>query len=74
MRPSWITRKVFVRLWEIIFEHRVKGTGKMRRILFGVSLFIACLVLTSGSVNAAEEEKPLAPGWLSLDSTVGLSP
>jgi len=44
----------------------------MRRILFGVNLFIACLVLTSGSVNAAEEEKPLAPGWLSLDSTVGL--
>jgi hypothetical protein len=44
----------------------------MRRILFGVSLFIACLILTSGSVNAAEEEKPLAPGWLSLDSSVGL--
>ena len=43
----------------------------MRRILFGVSLFIACLILTSGSVNAAEEEKPLAPGWLSLDCCVG---
>ncbi len=44
----------------------------MRRILFGVSLFIACLVFISGSVYAAEEEKPLAPGWLSLDSSVGL--
>lgn len=44
----------------------------MRRILFGVGLFIASLILTSGSVNAAEEEKPLAPGWLSLDCCVGL--
>ena len=58
----------------------------MRRILLGVSLFIASLILTSGSVHAAEEqkppaaeqkpaepaEKPLEPGWLSLDCCVGL--
>jgi len=36
-------------------------------------LFIACLVFISGSVYAAEEQKPLAPGWLSLDCCVGLA-
>ena len=45
----------------------------MRRILLGVGLFIACLILKSGSVNAAEEEKPLAPGWFSLDCCVGVA-
>ncbi len=45
----------------------------MRRILLGVSLFVASLILTSDSVKAAEEEKPLAPGWLSLDCCVGVA-
>ena len=44
----------------------------MKRILLVLSLFIGSLFLASGSVYAAEE-KPLAPGWLSLDGSVGLA-
>jgi len=44
----------------------------MRRGLGVLVFYVGILMLTHGSVYAAEEEKPLAPGWLSLDSSVGL--
>src|SRR3972149_10761840 len=44
----------------------------MKRILRVLSVIIESLFLTSGAVYAAEE-KPLPPGWLSLDGSVGLA-
>jgi hypothetical protein len=43
----------------------------MKRGLVGLIIFLGSLVLAYGPVSAAEE-KPLAPGWLSLDSSVGV--
>jgi hypothetical protein len=44
----------------------------MRKGVFGLILLVGSLVVTSGLASAAEEEKPLAPGWLSLDGSVGV--
>ncbi|HWP24606.1 MAG TPA: hypothetical protein VNM15_10570, partial [Candidatus Binatia bacterium] len=43
----------------------------MKRRLMGWALVIGLMVLRVGSIGAAEEDKPLAPGWLSLDCCVG---
>jgi Putative beta-barrel porin-2, OmpL-like. bbp2 len=43
----------------------------MKRILIGLALFVCGLAAARGLVYGAEE-KPLAPGWLSLDGSVGL--
>ena len=44
----------------------------MRKGLFGLLVLVGSLVATTSFAGAAEEEKPLAPGWLSLDGSVGL--
>ena len=44
----------------------------MKRVLLGLALLLGSAFMTVGSVYAAEEEKPLGPGWLSLDSSVGI--
>ncbi|HEY7216787.1 MAG TPA: outer membrane beta-barrel protein [Candidatus Binatia bacterium] len=41
-----------------------------RQLLMAAGLFIGLFLLTRG-VARAQEEKPLAPGWLSLDCCVG---
>jgi len=43
----------------------------MRKVSAGTLLFILSIYLTQAVVSA-QEEKPLEPGWLSLDSTVGI--
>jgi hypothetical protein len=45
---------------------------EMRKGLFGLLVLVGSLVVTAVFARAAEEEKPLAPGWLSLDGSVGL--
>ena len=42
----------------------------MKKVWLGVLLSVALLISRQG--YAAEEEKPLSPGWLSLDCCVGL--
>jgi hypothetical protein len=42
----------------------------MKRRLAGLALGVG-LILLGGVSRAAEEEKPLAPGWLSLDCCIG---
>jgi Putative beta-barrel porin-2, OmpL-like. bbp2 len=44
----------------------------MRKGLAFLLLALASCVGPVGAVSAAEEEKPLAPGWLSLDGSVGV--
>jgi len=43
----------------------------MKRTLTGLVLGFGMLFLAAGMGQAAEEEKPLAPGWLSLDCCIG---
>lgn len=43
----------------------------MKRRLMGWALGLGLVVLQVGSIRAAEEDKPLAPGWLSLDCCIG---
>jgi hypothetical protein len=43
----------------------------MKHKLLGIALGLGVILLTSGIGLGAEEEKPLAPGWLSLDGIVG---
>src|ERR687896_2235273 len=43
----------------------------MKQRLPAVVLMLSLLFLPLGTTNAAEEEKPLGPGWLSLDGIVG---
>lgn len=43
----------------------------MKRTLTGLVLGLGLIFLAFGVSRGAEEEKPLAPGWLSLDSIVG---
>jgi hypothetical protein len=43
----------------------------MKSKLVGVALGLSLIFLAAGSGRGAEEEKPLAPGWLSLDCCVG---
>jgi Putative beta-barrel porin-2, OmpL-like. bbp2 len=45
----------------------------MKKGLVVLLLVLATYVTQIGAVQAAEEEKPLAPGWLSLDSSVGVA-
>ena len=42
----------------------------MKKVWLGILLSMAVLVSRYG--YAAEEEKPLSPGWLSLDCCIGL--
>src|SRR5919106_3573849 len=44
----------------------------MKRGLVVLLLALASYIALVKAVSAAEEEKPLAPGWLSLDSSVGV--
>jgi hypothetical protein len=43
----------------------------MRKVLLGLALLLGSAFLTVDSAYTAEE-KPLGPGWLSLDSSVGI--
>jgi hypothetical protein len=45
----------------------------MKKGLVVLLLVLATYVTQIRAVQAAEEEKPLAPGWLSLDSSVGVA-
>jgi Putative beta-barrel porin-2, OmpL-like. bbp2 len=44
----------------------------MKKALVFLFLILAMYMAPLGAVQAAEAEKPLEPGWLSLDSSVGL--
>jgi hypothetical protein len=43
----------------------------MKKILLAAGIVVVLLVVTL-AVASAQEEKPLAPGWLSLDGSVGI--
>jgi Putative beta-barrel porin-2, OmpL-like. bbp2 len=45
----------------------------MKKGLVVLLLVLTTYVAPIGAVQAAEEEKPLPPGWLSLDSSVGVA-
>ncbi len=49
----------------------VRGVGVMKRVFLGFAFFLAGLAVASGSVYA-QADKPLAPGLLGLDSSVGV--
>jgi hypothetical protein len=48
------------------------GLKQMKKGLLLLFLIVAVLTASLSPVRAAEAEKPLAPGWLSLDSSVGV--
>ncbi len=46
----------------------------MKKVCRGLIIALGILIISSGAsriANAAEEEKPLGPGWLSLDCCIG---
>ncbi len=44
----------------------------MKRLLFMLAGTLLSLLLLTLGISSAQEEKPLGPGWLSLDGSVGL--
>ena len=44
----------------------------MKKLIVGLLLVVATFVATIEAIDAGEADKGLAPGWLSLDSSVGV--
>ncbi len=44
----------------------------MKRLLFMLAGTLLSLLLLALGISSADEEKPLGPGWMSLDSSVGM--